>query len=189
MFNSLFAQIEVMKVLLSSETQKMKPFSFAGVGFTPQVFPILVNMIKDSKIKVEFDSKQSGRAEYDYATNTLFLGFTSAQTLSRKALIIHESIHAIYDVAAQKMTVADSESIAYIAQCQFARANNPNPEQRLKSPDAAKDKVFELAWSIAGKILAGEKPTSSEKTELSSAVSQHPFYMANSAHDAGFNGV
>lgn len=189
MFDSFFAQIEVVKVLVSGETQKMKPFSFGGVGFTPQVFFVLANMIKDDKIHIEFDSKQSGRAEYDYGTNTLYLGFTTASSLSKKALIIHECVHAVYDAVSQKMSVADSESIAYIAQCQFARANNPNPDQRLQSSDAAKDKVFELAWNMAGKILAGEKPTFAEKGELRDAVSQHPFYMGKSAHDAGFNGV
>ncbi len=181
MFDSFFAKMEVIKVLLSDGTQKIKPFSFGGVGFTPQVFPVLVTMIKDNKIKVEYDSKQSGRAEYDYGTNTLYLGFTSASSLSKKALIIHESVHAVFD--------ADSESIAYIAQCQYASANNPNPSDRLQSPDPAKDKVFELAWKLAGKILGGEKPTSDEKGELRDAVSKHPFYMANAAHDAGFNGV
>ncbi len=189
MFDSFFAKLEVIKVLLSDGTQKIKPFSFGGIGFTPQVFPVLVNMINNDKIKVEFDSKQSGRAEYDYGTNTLYLGFTSASSLSKKALIIHECVHAVYDAVSQKMSVADSESIAYIAQCQFASANNPNPSERLQSPDPAKDKVFELAWKLAGKILAGEKPTSAEKGELRDAVSKHPFYMANAAHDAGFNGV
>lgn len=186
--DSALAAVEVIKVLLSSDTQKMKSFSFGGVGFTPQVFPILANMIGD-KIKVEYDSSQSGRAEYDYGSNTLYLGFKSATTLSRKALIIHECVHAVYDAVSQKMSVADSESIAYIAQCQFARANNPNPDERLQSSDSAKDKVFELAWNLAGKILAGDKPSSTEKSDLRAAVSKHPFYMANSAHDAGFNGV
>ena len=189
MFDSYFAEVEVIKILVSSEAQKVKPFSFGGVGFTPQVFSVLASMIKDDKIHIEFDSKQSGRAEYDYGTNTLYLGFSSAATLSKKALVIHESVHAVYDAVSQKMSVADSESIAYIAQCQYARANNPNPEQRLQSPNAAKDKVFELAWNIAGKLLAGEKPTLDEKNALRDAVSQHPFYMANAAHDAGFNGV
>ena len=188
MFDSYFAKLEVIKVLLSDGTQKIKPFSFGGVGFTPQVFPVLVDMIKNDKIKIEFDSQQSGRAEYDYGSNTLYLGFTSASTLSRKALIIHECVHAVYDVAAQKMSVADSESIAYIAQCQYASANNPNPSDRLQSPDPAKDKVFELAWKLAGKILGGEKPTSAEKGELRDAVSKHPFYSGNFSHDAKMNG-
>lgn len=178
----------VMDVLAGSDTQKIKSFSFGGKGFTPMVFPILKDMIKSGTISVVYDSSKSGMAEYDYGNNTLYLGFTEASSLTRKALILHEATHAVYDMVKQKMSVADSESIAYIVQCQYARANNPDPSQRLTGNTDAKDKVFELGWAIAGKLLAGEKPTLSEYNDMREAVSRHPYYMGKAAADAGFNG-
>ena len=178
----------VMDVLTASDTQKIKSFSFGGKGFSPSVFPILKELVQSGAIKVEYDSSKSGMAEYDYGTNTFYLGFTEASSLTRKALVLHEATHAVYDMVKTKMSVADSESIAYIVQCQYAQANNSDPTQRLTGNTDAKDKVFELAWAIAGKLLAGQKPTLSEYNALREAVSRHPYYMGKAAADAGFNG-
>jgi len=178
----------IINVLMASDTQKIRSFSFGGKGFGPAVFPILKTFIDSGTIKAEYDSSKSGMAEYDYGNNTLYLGFTEATSLTQKALIIHEATHAVYDMVSTKMSVADSESIAYIVQCQYARANHSDPSQRLMGNTAAKDKVFELAWAIAGKLLAGEKPSLSECNDMRNAVSQHPYYMGKAAADAGFNG-
>lgn len=175
-------------VLRGSDTQKIRSFAFNGKGFAPGVFPILADMIDGGSIKAEHDSSKSGMAEYDYGTNTLYLGFNEATSLTRKALILHEATHAVYDMVSTKMSVADSESIAYIVQCQYARANNSDPSQRLTGNTPEKDKVFELAWEIAGKLLGGTKPSQTDYNSLVDAVSKHPYYMGKAAADAGFNG-
>jgi hypothetical protein len=118
----------------------------------------------------------------------LLLGFKATTELSKKALVVHEAVHAVYDMVKMKMSVADSESIAYLVQCQYARANNPNPEDRLFSTNKAKDKVFEIGWAIAGRILEGYSPSIDDCNRMRDAVSMHPFYSAKAAGDAGFNG-
>ncbi|MEP6924551.1 MAG: hypothetical protein ABI954_08805 [Pyrinomonadaceae bacterium] len=178
----------IQSVLKGSDAQKMRSFVFNGKGFGPGALPILSNLMDLDVVKAEFDSSKSGMAEYDYGNNTLYLGFTEATSLTRKALIVHEATHACYDLLKTKMSVADSESIAYIVQCQYARANSSDPSQRLIGNTDAKDKVFELGWAIAGKILAGNSPTPSECNEMREAVSKHPYYMSKAAADAGFNG-
>src|SRR5262249_23719195 len=141
-------------------------------------------------IKAVYDDKKKGMAEYDYSSNTLYLGFTSTSELTKKALVVHEAVHAVYDLVKMKMSVADSESIAYIVQCQYARANNPNSQDRLMSQDKKKDKVFEIGWMIAGKLLGQDKSalTDDDYKSMRDAVSQHPYYAAKAAGDAGFNG-
>src|SRR4051812_46023764 len=119
MSESWLAKKTVLDDLRDSDTQKIKSFSFGGIGFDAKTFPVLAGFIDRGKIKVEYDDNKGGMAEYDYATNTIFLGFTWCLDSVKDALIIHECTHAVYDVANQKMSTAVSESIAYIVQCQF----------------------------------------------------------------------
>ncbi len=177
----------VTGVLNDADTQKIKSFSFGGVGFDPKTFPLLAGFIDRGKIKVD-DSGSNGSAEYDYKTNTIILGFTWTLDYVKNALVVHECTHAVYDVAKQKMSTAISESIAYIVQCQYLLVKRGDGK-RLTSPNSAKDLVFELAWKIAAKIQKGESLDMSEKNALQEAVSRHPFYMGKSAADAGFDGV
>jgi hypothetical protein len=183
-------EIETMvaNVVTSSEAQKIKPFTFNGIWFGPAVFQNIKNLMDEGVIKAEYDESKLGLAEYDYGNNTLYLGFTQATELTQKALVIHEVVHAVYDMVKLKMSVATSESLAYIVQCQYAKANNPNPNKRLEGTTPARDYVFKLAWIIAGKILAGNSPTAEECNNMREAVSKHPLYMSKSAADAGFNG-
>src|SRR6185369_9783864 len=117
--SSWLAKNTVTGDLRDSDVQKIKSFSFAGIGFDPQTFPVLAGFIDRGKIKVEYDGNKDGMAEYDYTTNTIILGFTWCLDSVKDALIIHECTHAVYDVANTKMSVAVSESIAYIVQCQY----------------------------------------------------------------------
>ena len=83
----------------------------------------------------------------------MYLGFKSATELTQKALVVHEAVHVVYDMVKMKMSVADSEAIAYIVRCQYARADSSGPDDRLFSADKKKDKFFEIGWRIAGKLL------------------------------------
>ena len=178
----------VTGILRSTEAQKIKSFSIGGIGFDPRTFPVLADAIERGKIKVD-DSGEDGMAEYDYSTNTIFLGFYFVGlSTTRPALILHECTHAVYDVAQTKMSVAVSEAIAYVVQCQYIQANHSS-YKRLSSNNKQNDLVFELAWKMATKLQAGNKPDVSEKNALLGAVALHSFYKTNSAKDAGYNGV
>lgn len=187
MSESWIAKRTVKGILNDSETQKIKSFAFGGIGFDPKTFPLLAGFIDRGQIKVD-DGGPSGEAAYDYKTNTIILGFSWTLDYVKEALILHECTHAVYDAVNTKMSVAISESIAYIVQCQYLLVKKGDGK-RLSSPNKAKDLVFELSWKIAANLLQGTPPTASEKAALQTAVSQHPFYMGNSAGDAGFDGV
>jgi hypothetical protein len=85
----------VLGVLRDSDTQKIKPFSFGGIGFDPKTFPVLAGFIDRGQIRVD-DSGKDGMAEYDYKTNTIILGFTWTIDHVKDALIVHECTHAVY---------------------------------------------------------------------------------------------
>ncbi|MBS1795938.1 MAG: hypothetical protein JSS81_18945 [Acidobacteria bacterium] len=185
---SMWAERTVKNTLTDSDTLKIKPFSFSGIGFDIRTFPVLKTYIDSGKIKVEYDSAKNGMAEYDYKTNTIIMGFRFASTYTETALVVHECVHAVYDVVSQKMTTAISEAIAYIVQCQYVYAN-AGPGKRLSSKDPKKDSVFQKAWMIAAAIQEGKTFTKLDKSNLIAAVSEHPYYAKNATADAGFDGV
>lgn len=182
----------VTNILTGSEIQKINSFTFYGKHFSAGTFANIKSLLESGFIKAVYDEKKIGMAEYDYASNTLYLGFKATAELTKKALVVHEAVHAVYDMVKMKMSVADSEAIAYIVQCQYARANSTSsdPNDRLFSSDPKKDKVFEIGWRIAGKLLGKDSSplTDDDYRQMRDAVSQHPYYAAKAAGDAGFNG-
>lgn len=185
---SWMAKGTVIDVLNDSELQKIKAFSFGGIGFDIKTFPILAKYIDKGKIKVEYDSEKDGIAEYDYATNTIIMGFRWFLEATKGGLIAHECTHAVYDVAGSKMSVAVSESIAYIVQSLYVLIKR-GPGKRIMSTNAAKDLVFKQAWDIAVNLLNGTPPSSLDQQNLQAAVAQHPLYKKTAPGNAGYNGV
>jgi hypothetical protein len=174
----------VITVLLGHGVSNMKKFTFEGYNFDASALSVMAYEIRDGRMGVAYSDKMGTKAIYNSTENKLYVGFFSAESDSRKALIVHETTHALCDFQAKKMDVAKSESIAYIAQCLYARANsNSNdPDARLYSEDEAKDKVFEIGWRIAGKIIDGGT------IDMRSAVSGHPYYATNASSSAGYDG-
>ncbi len=85
-----------------------------------------------------------------------------------QAIIVHECVHAMLDMFGAKgkpltVTTASSESMAYIAQCVYARAcyeelgfmDKACPFEVKKDPNL--QQVFDKAWEISAKILGGTK--------------------------------
>ncbi len=82
------------------------------------------------------------------------------------------------------------EAAAFISQCVYARSKSSDPENdRLYDDDARKDRVFEVAWGIAGTILGGRAPTESDIERLRQAVLQHPDYASEGQGVTGYDGV
>ncbi len=178
-------------VLRGAKAAKIKQFTFEGHTFVQGHLAHMATEITHPQgaLSVEYDSSLNGLAEYDSSDNTLFLGFLFPDSISKGALIVHEATHALFDFKASNMDIATSESIAYIAQCQFARANSSNPNIRLFSDNASKDKVFEIGWRLAGKVLNGNSFTAADITDMRNAISQHPFYSGKHSNGANFDGM
>jgi hypothetical protein len=186
------AKAAVLGVLMLPTLFLMKTFRVNSHEFKPADLAALVTTIALDKIHVKFDASVAGHAEYDTGTNTFHVAFTAATSLTRKALIIHEATHALCDFNNKStMDIGESESMAYIAQCQFARLLNTSsdPGVRLMDTPPAKDKVFEVGWGIAGTLLGGGLPGAADIASMRDAVNKHPNYKNNVATKAGYNGV
>lgn len=186
------AKTAVLTVLMLPSIFQMKSFKINSHEFKPADLAGLVPQITMSKIHVKFDSAMSGHAEYDTGSNTFHVGFTEATSTTRKALVVHEATHALCDVQNKStMDIGESESMAYIAQCQLGRLlkTDPDPNVRLFDTPADKDKVFEVGWAIAGTLLGGGLAGAADITRMRDAVNIHPNYMNKVGQNAKYNGV
>lgn len=189
-----YAKCTTVAVLNSAAISKLKPFDFQGHTFSPNFLATMAWEIQNGYMSVVYEPKLSGKAIYNSTENRLYVGFHIADSISRQALIVHEVTHAMFDFQGRDMDVATSESISYIAQCQYARANSSSsdPDARLYSEIEAKDKVFDVAWNIAGKILGSNAKVTTvneaDVSEIRQAVSGHPEYAKDAAASAGYNG-
>ncbi|REJ77341.1 MAG: hypothetical protein DWQ47_13210 [Acidobacteria bacterium] len=186
------AKNNVASVLRSSKISKIPTFTFEGHTFRPGHLSHMYHELTNSngKLNVEVDTNQSSSAYYKSATNTLYLKFVGVNTLTRRALVVHETTHALFDFKAANMDIATSESIAYIAQCCYARANSTDPDPEVRLTGAGnKDVVFEVGWRIAGKLLGGGSIDSTDVRDMRDAVAIHPFYSADHSTAADFDGM
>ena len=145
--------------------------------------------IESTLIRVKYDPSIGGGAEYDTGTDTIHLSFTSS-SLTRDALIVHECVHAAFDLDNLSASKVDaSEAAAYIAQCIVARVRSTDPSQRLMSDHEGSDKVFEIAWKIAGDVIASNGASEADQAKLKEALKHHRHYGGITGDNAGYNGV
>jgi hypothetical protein len=164
----------------------------AGYLITGTTIAIIANRVIDGEIGIVVDPKiGSNSAEYDSGTDTFYLGFASASSTTRKALILHEAVHAALDLkVASGVTIAESESLAYVVQCYYVREHTADPTaNRLTSSNPLKDKVYQIAWDMAEILSKGKQPSPIEWLALDHAVRRHPTYKKTAGKKAGFDGV
>jgi hypothetical protein len=186
---STISKFSAINVLSGSGVGRMKKFTFEGNTFVPETLAFLAWEIKNGTLLVEYEPGKN-YSSYGYGLDTIYLHFGVADSISREAMIVHEATHAMFDFQGKKMDIATSESLAYIAQCLYARANDPgssDPDYRIYS-EGDKDKVFEVGWQIAGKLLGNGNIEPDDVTRMRDAVSIHPFYASTATASANYDG-
>ncbi|WP_436715086.1 hypothetical protein U8335_20430 [Roseiconus lacunae] len=194
-------QLTVLGALTNWATKAIN-FQRRSHRVTARELMVVGNAIIDGKIRVlQSSAVRGGRAVYDSGRNVIELGRGAGRTITSKALIIHECVHALFDLRCDSMTVGESESMAYVAQSIFMAQHTDSPEERLHVdiPDdgtpeeirdaARRDAVFQQAWKIALRLLDHKPVPQNDWNLLSTAVSLHPSYSGNSGQNAIFDGV
>ena len=116
----------VIDVLKNSHTQKIK-FTYTsadGAKFRiyPNDFKTVQLNIEYGNIDVQAGGVPAGKAKYSLKkhgnskANTFYIGRNNAAPNVFNSLLVHESVHAIYDLKGITMPWLDNEAIAYIAQ-------------------------------------------------------------------------
>ncbi|NBC32509.1 MAG: hypothetical protein GVY13_07515 [Alphaproteobacteria bacterium] len=196
MFDAIWALTAKMTVLttLGEPAIKSIKFDFRQHKITPDCFAQVRKAIDSGRIAVVVNPKLGVTGTYDSGSNCLELVDGTSTYMERKALIVHECLHAWFDLKLVKnMTVKTSEAAAHLAQCIYARKKVGEAvavSSRLQGSNPAKDHVFDLAWTLAGKVInAGKSPSQVEAEELEKAVAACPSYQSEAKDICQWNGV
>ena len=91
----------------------------------------------------------SAWAEGANSGNTFYLGNNLRWSRDFNALVVHESVHAFFDVTRTSIPWLDNEAAAYIAQGYYLR-NSGYPQSRLEE-----DEPYEIGYRVARELAAG----------------------------------
>lgn len=181
----------VMRTLRASLYVGNICFSMRGENITPVCFLEVERAIAAQRIGVGYDRTLRRVAEYDIGSDTIYVGFHEAPTLEQRALIIHEGLHAWYDLRNLYWAYKDtSEAAAYLAQNICLRSRGVT-NALVVAGDANTTEVMRIAFELAG-VVIGPPPqpqlTHGQVERLREAVRRCPQYQPAEV-PAGWNGV
>lgn len=132
---------EQMVAVLQSEESGRIRFNYSSgqvvVNVTADMFRRVASALAKGRLKIvegrhdRNTISYSARKDADDASNTFYLGMNNRSSRDFNALIIHESIHAFFDISKIEIPWADNEAVAYIAQGYYLR-NSGFPESRME---------------------------------------------------------
>lgn len=124
---------QMIEILRSDETRRIS-FSFNGSGqgtvsINSGMFRQVANALSSGSISVVEGRFSSDIAMYsawadtgrDTAANTFYLGRNPRWSRTFNALVVHEAVHAAFDLARTSVPWVDNEAAAYIAQAYYLR--------------------------------------------------------------------
>jgi hypothetical protein len=165
---------QMLTVLRSSDTQRIR-FSFTGsTGIAISVdggsFRRVAQAISDDAIHVISGGVANGWAQYDARTNSFNIGAGEHWSRAFDALLVHESVHAAFDLSYSSLPWLDNETAAYVAQGYYLR-NSGFSSSRL-------DHLGQpyLGLMIVDSIVRGEGADGSWMDELRGSLLSSPQY-------------
>ena len=187
---------------LSSPPVKWINFAFANRMLSPVMYRSLYGLVDGGTIKCEVDSNLNDTAMYDPAKNKVIAsdGSYGETYFYQKALLIHESSHAVLDCCyngrdmnnnkAAGITVLADETIAYLAQAFYLVASNGNMPSTTTAPDYKAvaivkpklDAIMKNGWTGCDTINF----TNTDVLGLQSAIKANPRYSdwsSTAVHD------
>ncbi|HLJ49441.1 MAG TPA: hypothetical protein VKU01_25685 [Bryobacteraceae bacterium] len=108
-------------------------------------------------------------AQYDGTTNSFIFSNPCLATLDARALAVHESVHAGFDLHRVKITAIDDEAAAYIAQCLYLIYAGHTFGTGMTP-------TFTAAAAAAATVARGLQITSGQIADLRAALWNDPNY-------------
>lgn len=166
-------------------------FRIRTVPITPRLLQRVAECVRGRRIAVRHVPGLVKPAIYNSTENRFYLRRDTINTLESQAIIVHEAVHGGCDLMnASQMRVLSSEAAGYLGQCVFARAKTRNPDQeRLTHERPTMDRIFEIAWDLAGIVLARRQPSEEQIEALRQAILADPDYHEEGEQLAGYDGV
>ncbi|MGC2238776.1 MAG: hypothetical protein WA584_21655 [Pyrinomonadaceae bacterium] len=117
---------QMLRVLRGTEAQRIH-FSMTGttgiaISVDGSSFRRVAQAIESDRIHIAEGGVASGWAQYNARNNTFNIGQSSERwSRAYDALLIHESVHASFDLSRSSLPWLDNETAAYIAQGYYLR--------------------------------------------------------------------
>lgn len=170
---------DVIRVLSSRETHRIA-FTFRGknnmpVSVNSRSFTRVLHAIQANRIHFNSGGVPAGAAKYRSATNTFFMGTMPRQSRLYDALIVHEMVHASFDLSSSVLPHVDSEAAAYIAQGFFLRTSGF--DSRLL-PTASDQQEILLGFLIAEHVQHDHPVPQFSLDELRQSLLHNPHYQS-----------
>lgn len=168
---------DVIRVLSSRETNRIA-FSFSGTNGLPisvnsSSFRRVLHGIRDNRILFHPGGVPAGSAKYNILSNKFFMGAMPRQSRLYDVLIVHEMVHASFDLSHSVLQHVDSEAAAYIAQGFFLRTSGFDVG-RLPTSDDQQEIL--LGFLIAEHVQHQNPVPPSSLDELRQSLLHNPHY-------------
>ena len=145
---------QMIQILRDSQTSRIHfnyRSSTASASISNRTFTRVADSLESGHLHVVPGRFQDNRLTYSAwddsttgdAANTFYLGNNQTWSRDFNALVVHESIHAFFDLDSRSIQWLDNEVIAYIAQGYYLR-NSGYPQSRLEE-----DEPYELGYRVA----------------------------------------
>ncbi|MEP6947552.1 MAG: hypothetical protein ABJA02_16655 [Acidobacteriota bacterium] len=165
---------QMIRVLGDEQTRRIR-FSFTGSGGgTISVdfgsFQRVAAAIQSNSISVVEGGIAAGWAQYNARNNTFNVSTGQEYSRAYNALLVHESVHASFDLSSSTLPWVDNEAAAYIAQGFYLR-NSGFSRSRL-------DELGQpyLGVLIVDSIIRTGTPDSSLLQEMNGTLLSSPQY-------------
>jgi hypothetical protein len=154
---------QMIKILRSSETSRIR-FTYrtatAAATINADVFRRVATALANDDLHVVEGRHSTNMITYSAwadssngtAANTFYLGSNQRWSRDFNALVVHESVHAYFDLTRVSIPWADNEAAAYVAQGYYLR-NSGFPESRME-PGEPYRVGFLIAGTIANRVDA-----------------------------------
>jgi len=184
---SLRAQISGL--LLSDKIMEHPHFGLDGHIICGCDLRAIGAAVRDERIDIKKASGEGPKGWYMTDEDAFYFRFERMDTLTQKALVIHEAVHAALDMnKASNMKVLDSEGTAYVHQC-FYMVPFAGEGERGYSEVPENDKVWKAAWSIAKTLRSSGTPSAAQIAALRAGVKVHKNYKDEYNDIAKFDGI
>jgi hypothetical protein len=182
-------QQKVLSILSDSAVNRIPLFSVGANRISGEALQSLgTSAIRVKGKQVSLDNTLPRNvAVYNSKTDTMRISVDPGSSLDMKAIVLHECTHMVQDSEKMKMTVLDSETMAYIVQCSFFLLKAP-PGMSAVAPAGAFGTILGRALDVARTLNSGESPSASDLASLQIAIKAAGLYTKTAGNLMVTNG-
>lgn len=183
--------VDMVTTVLNMPATQRIGFTFGSVWMNSVSFGLVTTALANSLISIVVNTDLGERvAKYNHKRQRFTFGFADTGGSSdREALIVHESVHAAFDVAISPMMVKQSEAAAYIAQCLYFYYKHEADFVAGRIAATFADPILQAAWPVSQKVLTSPRLTEADVAPLVAVISTHDIYKDRADSIEDYDGV